>query len=90
MKSVTLKFYSDPSHGWLAVRVKFLEQLGLKIEDFSRYSYRKGSTVYLEEDCDADKFMERLKASYNKAEYTIVEKHTNNRSPIRSYPIIHP
>ena len=45
------KFHSDPSHGWLAVTRKDLQELGV-LEKISKYSYQKGTTVYLEEDCD--------------------------------------
>ena len=88
-KPITLKFYSDPGHGWLAVKISFLEKIGLHTYDFSVCSYRKGSTVYLEEDCDAVIFMKRLKESFMSDEYGIVFKNTDRRSPIRSYPSIH-
>ena len=49
---ITLKFYSDPAHGWLAVKRELLYDLGIAAK-VSFYSYEKGKTVYLEEDCDA-------------------------------------
>ncbi len=51
-------FIEDPGHGWLEVTTVDLARVGLKSSDFSRYSYRRGNTLYLEEDCDAPKFIE--------------------------------
>ena len=53
-----LTFLSDPSHGWLLVPVKMLALVGMTPASFSRFSYRKGDTVALEEDCDAPRFMD--------------------------------
>lgn len=77
-----LKFYSDPGHGWLAVKRTLLNELGIadKVTD---YSYQKGGTVYLEEDCDAALFINAAKNNGIHIEYD--ERSTNNRSPIRSY-----
>jgi len=50
-------FHSDPGHGWLQVTSRDLEATGLSPRDFSIYSYRKGDNFYLEEDCDAPKFI---------------------------------
>ena len=49
----------DPGHGWLEVPWFHLKRLGLNPTDFTQYSYRKGNTFYLEEDCDAGKFFNR-------------------------------
>lgn len=79
----TYKFYADPSHGWLAVKIEELMQLGI-ITQISSYSYMRGATAYLEEDCDASLFFNAYKDKYGvdpKHDY----KHTNNRSPIRNY-----
>lgn len=61
-------FYSDPGHGWLQVPVRDIIDIGMHPADFSDYSYRAGrgpdATLYLEEDCDAPKFLgayERVK-----------------------------
>jgi hypothetical protein len=50
-------FYSDPGHGWLEVPWTALKDLGLNPTDFSSCSYRKRNVFYLEEDCDAPKFI---------------------------------
>ena len=88
MKTVQFKFYSDPGHGWMAVKRKMLDELGLKFT-ITRYSYQKGQTVYLEEDCDAGNFMKALREQRG-LEIKIVEKSTDNRSPIRSYESYRP
>jgi hypothetical protein len=82
MAEVKLKHYQDPGHGWVAVKRKWVEDLGLKFT-ISHYSYQKGKTVYLEEDCDASLLVDELKRRGMKVE--LVGKHTDLRSPIRSY-----
>jgi hypothetical protein len=82
MKTLKFKFYADPGHGWLACKVDLLRQLGIN-KNISGYSYVKGNTAYLEEDCDASKLIDALKAA--NIEYKIEVKNTNRSSPIRSY-----
>jgi hypothetical protein len=60
-------FHVDPGHGWLEVDWTDLKALSLNPTDFSRYSYRRGNTFYLEEDCDASKFAAAYKAKHGKA-----------------------
>jgi hypothetical protein len=52
-------FHSDAGHGWLEVRKRELEDLGLA-DKVSSYSYVRGDKVYLEEDCDASLFINAL------------------------------
>lgn len=75
-------FYSDPGHGWLAVPSWVLRLSGVA-DKITRYSYIKGDTVYLEEDCDHSTFMRALTS--REIYPFIVYKNTNNRSRIRSY-----
>jgi hypothetical protein len=63
----TLTFYSDPGHGWLEVPWTVLKDLSLNPQDFSRCSYRRRNTFYLEEDCDASKFIAAYKAKHGSA-----------------------
>ena len=84
MATTSFNYYQDPGHGWIAVKIKILEQIGLAPSDFSDYSYLRGKSIYLEEDCDAPKFLETWIAKFG-SKPPLVEKHTNNRSPIRSY-----
>lgn len=77
------KFYSDPGHGWIAVKINLLEELGIA-DKISSYSYMKGSTAYLEEDCDASLFF----YAYQEVHQTTPpyeSRHNDKRSPIRSY-----
>lgn len=77
-----LKFYSDPGHGWLAVKKDLLQKLGIA-NRITAYSYMKGNTAYLEEDCDAALFLDVLRDGGQGCE--LVVKSTGKRSPIRSY-----
>lgn len=81
-KQKVFKFYSDPGHGWLAVKITDLADMGL-LNLISRYSYIRGNTVYLEEDCDASKFIDNWKMKH--CEFKYEAKHSDKRSPIRSY-----
>jgi hypothetical protein len=65
-------FYSDPGHGWLEVSAANLRALGLNPTDFSTCSYRKGNVFYLEEDCDAPKFITAWEAK-NKTKFQFRE-----------------
>lgn len=81
-KLITLKKYNDPSHGWLAVKKKLLEELNI-LDLISSCSYEKGKTIYLEEDHDLSIFLRKCEES--NISLNIEEKHTNNRSQIRTY-----
>ena len=50
------KAYSDNEHGWLRVPKKELKELGL-MDRISSYSYEDKEYIYLEEDLDADLFL---------------------------------
>ena len=60
----TLTFHSDSGHGWLEVSSADLADVGVSPKDFSIYSYRKGTRYFLEEDCDAPKFISLFNAKY--------------------------
>jgi len=77
------KFYSDAGHGWVAVKRQELADLGI-LNQISSYSYQKGKTVYLEEDCDASLFVNKLKEL--DITYVFTDKIcSKDYSPIRSY-----
>lgn len=81
--SKVYRFYSDPGHAWLAVKIAKLESLGI-IDKITNFSYIRGKTAYLEEDCDLSTFVAALKA--NGEEFLNKEgSYNDNRSPIRSY-----
>jgi hypothetical protein len=75
-------YYQDPGHGWLAVKREWLKALGIE-DRITPYSYQRGSTVYLEEDCDFPRFHEAAKAAGWEVNYSL--KYADKRSPIRSY-----
>ena len=77
-----VKFYSDPGHGWGAVKRKVLVDLGIQ-NRISGFSYQKGDTVYLEEDCDLPVLTTALSLKGIWIEHIV--KHTDRRSPIRGY-----
>jgi len=60
-KELTYNYYSDPGHGWLEVKLDELVELGIK-NKISHYSYIRGDTVFLEEDCDMSTFMNAMES----------------------------
>ena len=79
---IKIKVYADPGHAWGVVKRKSLEKLQI-VDKISPYSYQRGASVYLEEDCDLSLFVKTIKGLGFEVEY--VENHTDKRSPIRSY-----
>ena len=78
----TYIFHSDAGHGWLKVPMSEIKEF--KIEDkISRFSYMKGDMVYLEEDCDAPLFIDKLEAEGQKFNYRVIKA---EYSSIRGYP----
>lgn len=78
-----LRFASDPGHGWLAVPLELLDRLGL-LDKITTYSYLRGGTAHLEEDCDCSTFM----AAAKEAGLIITMRGTtcaDRRSRIRGY-----
>ena len=57
-------YHTDAGHGWLAVKIKELHELGL-IHKISKYSYIRGLTAYLEEDCDMAAFIEAWQVKHD-------------------------
>ena len=78
----TYIFHEDPSHGWVAVPIAELIDLGIA-HQISSYSYMFGSMAYLEEDCDASLFWEARKATGGRTCFD--HKITDRDSVIRSY-----
>ena len=81
-KQITLKYYSDPGHAWVAVKVKTLFALDV-LNRLSIYSYIRGKTVYAEYHCDAGKVVEAFKAAGYEVNFDY--NHTDKTHPIRSY-----
>jgi hypothetical protein len=87
MKNLKLNYFTDPGHGWVSVKLQTLIALGIH-NKISTYSYIRGKTAYLEEDCDLGLLFATCDAIGLKIDLT--PKHTNNRSPIRSYDTYKP
>lgn len=86
-------FHSDAGHGWLAVPIAAARAVRVPpSERFgswpSRYSYksRDGQTLYLEEDCDAPRFLDAWTKAHGAP--AIVEQSDGDSSPIRALPHI--
>ena len=82
MKNKTYIYHIDPGHGWFAVKKREIEALGFS-DKISVYSYVKGDTVYLEEDCDAALFFNAYRAVFG-----VDPKYRDSyleRTPIRYY-----
>ena len=52
-------WHVDSGHAWLEVKLSELKQT-IDTKSISKYSYIDGGVVYLEEDCDAPKFIKSL------------------------------
>jgi hypothetical protein len=81
-------FITDPGHGWLEVWAPHLAELGMTHASFSRYSYVKysalGSVYYLEEDCDAPKFIAAWEAKHGRK--IELREHYEHPTAIRRLP----
>jgi len=80
---MTFHFYCDPGHGWLKVPKAQLTKLAIA-HKISRCSYQTEKYAYLEEDCDANLFLQTLEKTGQP--YTITEHNSNSDSHIRRYP----
>jgi len=79
-------FHSDDGHGWLAVTTDQLDDVGVPLSSISPYSYRKGNTLYLEEDCDAGVFIDAWTAKYQTQFILDAERIHNGQCWIRNLP----
>lgn len=77
-----LQYFTDPGHGWVKVPRKLLAKLEIA-HKISRYSYSRGDSVFLEEDCDLGHLFTALEQGNIKLD--LVTRHTNRQSKIRSY-----
>lgn len=83
----SLRFISDPGHGWLEVPVSELARLGIA-KQISRYSYKKGAMAYLEEDSDAGVYLGALAAAGEPR--PALDEVYQERTPIRGYASYRP
>jgi hypothetical protein len=84
----TFTFWTDPGHGWLEVNGDDIHAAGLKPLDFSHCSYRSGNRFFLEEDCDAPKFIKAYREKNGEPIYYVPDGDGND-SFIRSLPSIY-
>ena len=80
---ISIDYVQDPGHGWLAADVQSLRGLGL-LDKVTRFSYRDGDLVWLEEDCDGPAYLRSLSAAGRA--YKIIETHTRGDAWIRRLP----
>ena len=77
-----LTFHADPGHAWLEVPIDTLKEVDPELQ-YSHYSYRNGANAYLEEDCDAPRFL-RL-ANKHGIIVSITERYTDGEHHIRNF-----
>jgi hypothetical protein len=63
-KIISLDFISDPAHGWIKIPKNLV--FGL---EFSQFSYQDKKYYYLEEDCDASKYLDLIHGAGVKTEF---------------------
>ncbi len=81
---MTFKFHEDPGHGWLEVPKSESYAIGIAAAQYSRFSYREGDTFYLEEDCDAPRFIRAWQAKHGKRMETGETIYWKGNCPIRT------
>lgn len=77
-----ITYFNDGGHGWFSVKREKLKSMGI-LDKISGFSYQKGKSVYLEEDCDASLFFNAL-TEEEKQSIKIINSY-KNRSPVRNY-----
>lgn len=76
------KIYEDAGHSWIKVLKSELKTLNIE-KSISGYSYQNGDHAYLEEDSDANKFIEAKKSIGIEIEGDFI--YAGNESPIRDF-----
>jgi hypothetical protein len=84
---LTLDYIQDPGHGWIAADLTRLQSLGIA-DTITPYSYRDNDLIWLEEDCDAPRYLRALSAAG--IPYTLRETHTRGDAWIRRLPSFAP
>lgn len=83
--TITLNWHADAGHAWLQAPATLLDAVGLARKDFTKFSYVSSSgSMYLEEDCDAPKLLDALKAKDIHVEYK--EHHYMRHAPCKRFP----
>lgn len=81
-------YISDPSHSYLRVPVRKVENLGF-MNKISEYSFFNNHYVWLECDCDAQLFFDALD-EHGIQEPTIYMETLDKQAPFRLYPRFSP
>ncbi len=81
-------YISDPSHSYLRVPVRKVENLGF-MDKISEYSFFNNHYVWLECDCDAQLFFDALDER-GIQEPTIYMETLEKQAPFRLYPRFSP
>lgn len=76
----TYTFHSDSKHGWLEVKEEDIFLVGLKVKDFSLFSYRKQNHFFLEEYHDSRKFVKRFISKFGNPP-KFLQAHTDGSFP---------
>lgn len=88
MRTIKLKWYSDPGHSWLRISRKNAEELGI-LESITAFSYESEKYLFLEEDRDAgiaiEALNETLKTRPDLQATFLLESHAKDRSHVRKY-----
>lgn len=77
-----ITYFNDGGHGWYSVKRSKLESMGV-LSKVSGFSYQRGESVYLEEDCDAGLFFNNL-TEEEKQSIKVIDSYSD-RSPVRNY-----
>lgn len=58
---MNITYHQDPGHGWFEVSKQTLIDFGIA-DKITSYSYIRGDSVFLEEDCDAALFYQTARS----------------------------
>lgn len=87
-------YLQDQGHGWLSVPIKYLLAAcsDAELQQISCFSYYKGKSVYLEEDCDMQIFVNSWRQptlnTWRNNGASLEFKHKQNyteKSPVRNF-----
>ncbi len=85
-----LPFHCDPGHAWLEVTPEQLLDVGLNRASFTTCSYvSRDGRIYLEEVCDAGKFIKAFADKYGRDELHFQEVMHRGEAPCRRMRINH-
>ena len=82
-------WHADAGHAWLEVPMQYLKDLNI-LDKITDYSYKSidGTKAYLEEDLDADTYINKVWGNTDYRKY-ISEVYDGDDSFIRRLPSIH-